>query len=311
MIKHTWASRLAPPLLLAIIVACVWYGAANVPQPSTAAPSGQATVSAEAPNPSAAQPQQHASQQPIADVAPIVNKLGNDVRFSVDTKPFKQVQKVEYYVEDKMVGAAFTTPYTVTISQNTLTAGTHTVTAKVYAGATTAQTTPALFTATPKQAVQPNKDDSEQAPAKPTPTPPAPATGLSRPTNLAGHAGTDNVSAVLTWSATPDATSYQVWRDGSQLTVVTGTTYTDTGLTPGQTYDYSVVAASATATSDPSSQVAVTMPAPALPPDPGTGSGDDGGTTTPSDGTTPPTDPTQSTTPGSSGPGDPSLDSDL
>ncbi|EGX58436.1 putative glycosyl hydrolase [Streptomyces zinciresistens K42] len=55
--------------------------------------------------------------------------------------------------------------------------------------------------------------------------------------------GVTDTSVRLTWSAATDdkgVKNYDVLRDGAKVATVTGTTYTDTGLTPGTAYGYSV-----------------------------------------------------------------------
>ncbi|WP_282697292.1 PHB depolymerase family esterase [Streptomyces sp. CC208A] len=61
---------------------------------------------------------------------------------------------------------------------------------------------------------------------------------------------TTATSASLSWNAVPGAASYEVYRDGTRINSapVTGTTYTDTGLTPGTTYGYTVAAVDASGT---------------------------------------------------------------
>jgi chitinase len=54
-----------------------------------------------------------------------------------------------------------------------------------------------------------------------------------------------NTSVKLSWSAATDdkgVKNYDVLRDGAKVATVTGTTYTDTGLTPGTDYSYTVQA---------------------------------------------------------------------
>jgi len=83
------------------------------------------------------------------------------------------------------------------------------------------------------------------------------------PTGLTATAG--NAQAVLTWSPSTNATSYTVQRatvsGGPYTTVaqnITGTQYTDTGLTNGTTYYYVVKAVNAAGSSAASTQVSVT-----------------------------------------------------
>lgn len=67
---------------------------------------------------------------------------------------------------------------------------------------------------------------------------------------------------ILTWTANkePDLNGYYVYRDGGRISsIVSGTTYTDTGLTPGTEYSYYVTAADAAGhESEPSETVTVT-----------------------------------------------------
>ncbi|MFJ6698409.1 PHB depolymerase family esterase [Streptomyces sp. NPDC091272] len=54
--------------------------------------------------------------------------------------------------------------------------------------------------------------------------------------------GAGDTTASLTWDAVPGAASYAVLRDGARVAGPTGTSYTDTGLTPGTSYAYRVSA---------------------------------------------------------------------
>ncbi|MEA4805530.1 fibronectin type III domain-containing protein [Acetobacterium wieringae] len=73
------------------------------------------------------------------------------------------------------------------------------------------------------------------------------ASTLASPTNLSVTAG--DQSANLSWNPAPDATAYSIYMTqtsgsdyGEIAAGITGTTYTVTGLTPGQTYYYAVAA---------------------------------------------------------------------
>jgi poly(3-hydroxybutyrate) depolymerase len=66
-------------------------------------------------------------------------------------------------------------------------------------------------------------------------TPPA----LQPPAGLAVSAATSN-SVTLTWNAAGGATGYNVYRNGSRVNAVTGTSYTDAGLAASTTYSYQV-----------------------------------------------------------------------
>ena len=89
---------------------------------------------------------------------------------------------------------------------------------------------------------------------EPDPTPTAP----SAPTNLTATA--QSTSAIkLTWDAVDGAASYNVYRGGSYLTsVATGTTYSDTGLTPNTQYCYKVTAVNTAGESAESNQSCAT-----------------------------------------------------
>jgi autotransporter-associated beta strand protein len=94
--------------------------------------------------------------------------------------------------------------------------------------------------------------------------PPDVATGL---TAIAG-----NGQANLSWTASERGTSYTIMRgtsSGNETTMVannvTGTTFTDTGVTNGVTYYYVVVAVTSTGGSSPNSNEASTEPVPPVP----------------------------------------------
>jgi poly(hydroxyalkanoate) depolymerase family esterase len=73
--------------------------------------------------------------------------------------------------------------------------------------------------------------------------------GPAAPTGLA-VTGTTDTAASLTWNAVTGATGYTVYRNGTQITTsaVTGTTYTDSGLSAGTTYAYTVAAVDSSGT---------------------------------------------------------------
>jgi len=84
--------------------------------------------------------------------------------------------------------------------------------------------------------------------------------------------GTTSTSVSLAWNASTDnvgVTGYDVYRNGTRITTVTGTSYTDTGLSPSTTYTYTVRAKDAAGNvSSPSNQVSATTQA-----SPGNGGG--------------------------------------
>lgn len=92
----------------------------------------------------------------------------------------------------------------------------------------------------------------------PAAEPPAP------PATLTATPGNAQVS--LSWSASADATSYEVVRDGTVIaTGVTSTSYTDTGLTNGVNYCYTVRAVNSAGASGDSTQACATPVAPGQP----------------------------------------------
>jgi chitodextrinase len=82
------------------------------------------------------------------------------------------------------------------------------------------------------------------------------------PQNLtATAAGSNQVN--LAWSASSDnvgVTGYEIYRDGSLLTTKTTRTYSDTAVTPGQTYSYQVRAVDAAGNRSPNSNTATATP---------------------------------------------------
>ncbi|MGW0606083.1 extracellular catalytic domain type 1 short-chain-length polyhydroxyalkanoate depolymerase [Streptomyces sp. NPDC002640] len=70
---------------------------------------------------------------------------------------------------------------------------------------------------------------------------------LPAPAGLAVGAVTDS-SVALRWNAVSGAASYEVYRGGSRVGTATGASYTDTGLTPGTAYTYSVAAVDSSGT---------------------------------------------------------------
>ncbi|MER6983635.1 PHB depolymerase family esterase [Streptomyces carpinensis] len=71
--------------------------------------------------------------------------------------------------------------------------------------------------------------------------------------------GTTDTGASLSWNAVSGAASYDVYRDGTKAGSTTGTSYTDTGLSAGTSYSYTVAAVDATgAAGAPSAPVTAT-----------------------------------------------------
>ncbi|MGA5546455.1 chitinase [Streptomyces pseudogriseolus] len=84
----------------------------------------------------------------------------------------------------------------------------------------------------------------------PEPTVPATPAGLT-------VSGTTATSATLTWNAVSGATGYTVYRDGTRVTAVTGTSATVTGLAANTSYSFQVAAANAAGESAKSAAVSV------------------------------------------------------
>ncbi|MFN8167405.1 MAG: hypothetical protein U0S36_01330 [Candidatus Nanopelagicales bacterium] len=103
-----------------------------------------------------------------------------------------------------------------------------------------------------------NGSASSAASSAVTATPLAPAPGA--PTGLSVAPG--NASAVLTWTATPTATSYRVYRGATLVGSPTSPTYTDTGLVNGTAYSWTVVAVNQTTPGPASTAVSGTPTAP-------------------------------------------------
>ncbi len=110
-------------------------------------------------------------------------------------------------------------------------------------------------------AVDPGGESARSAEASATPqqvTPP------SAPTNLTATAG--NTTITLHWTASPGATSYNIYRSLSgngegttpYKTGVTGTSFMDTGLADGTTYFYKVTAVNSAGESAPSNEASAT-----------------------------------------------------
>ncbi|MFE0315587.1 chitinase [Streptomyces albogriseolus] len=84
----------------------------------------------------------------------------------------------------------------------------------------------------------------------PEPTVPATPAGLT-------VSGTTDSSVTLAWNAVSGATGYTVYRDGTRVTAVTGTSATVTGLAASTSYSFQVAAANAAGESAKSAAVTV------------------------------------------------------
>jgi chitodextrinase len=77
-------------------------------------------------------------------------------------------------------------------------------------------------------------------------------------------AGVRYGSVALAWDASSDnvgVTAYRVSRDGVQIAVVTGTTFTASSLASGTRYTFTVVAVDAAGNTSPASSVSATTTA--------------------------------------------------
>jgi outer membrane protein assembly factor BamB len=107
---------------------------------------------------------------------------------------------------------------------------------------------------------------SNEASVTPVAPPPPPT-----PTNLSATAG--NAQATLSWSAASGATSYNLYRSTTAggegatpvATGIVSTSYTNTGLTNGTTYFFTVAAVNGFGTSGQSNEVSATPTAPPPP----------------------------------------------
>jgi poly(3-hydroxybutyrate) depolymerase len=82
----------------------------------------------------------------------------------------------------------------------------------------------------------------------------APPANLPAPTGVATSGATSS-SMVVSWAAVSGAAGYNVYRDGNKVnaSLVTTTSYTDTGLAPGTSYSWTVKAADANGAEGPAS----------------------------------------------------------
>ncbi|HET7901327.1 MAG TPA: Ig-like domain-containing protein, partial [Candidatus Nanopelagicales bacterium] len=156
----------------------------------------------------------------------------------------KGVAKVEFFVDGTSVGVDTTAPYSA--SWNAIVTGSHTLTAVATdTSNNTGSATPVVVT------VQ------------------ADGTPPSAPGTLTGSAG-GQTSVNLQWGAATDnsgtVAGYVVTRNGTALQgLVSGTSFTDTGLTAGTDYTYTVAAKDPTGNVGPSSNSVLVTTTPAGP----------------------------------------------
>jgi len=92
----------------------------------------------------------------------------------------------------------------------------------------------------------------------------ADTTAPTQPGNL-NIASSGATTANVTWTASTDArgvTGYEVWRDGVLRATVSGTSFADTGLVGGTTYQYSVIARDGAGNSSTPATASWTQPTP-------------------------------------------------
>jgi fibronectin type 3 domain-containing protein len=100
------------------------------------------------------------------------------------------------------------------------------------------------------------KQNSAPSAASGTVTATPQAASVGTPTGLAATAGDAQIS--LTWNASAGATSYQILRNGTQVGTSASASYTDTALTNGTAYTYTVKAVIGGVTSSASTSVSAT-----------------------------------------------------
>src|SRR5579884_2069812 len=154
-----------------------------------------------------------------------------------------------------------TTPSTTTTTTTTTTTPTDTTTTSTTPTDTT--TTPTTTTTTPTDTTTTSTTPTDTT-TTPTTTTTADTTAPSVPGGLVAVAGDQQVSVSWAASSDPDSTvaGYYVLRDGSRVANVTGTSFTDSGLTNGSSYSYSVEAY------DPSGNVSAASSAVSATPEP-------------------------------------------
>lgn len=147
--------------------------------------------------------------------------------FSATATDASGIQDVKFLVDGQTVGSDATSPYSFSWNSASVSNGTHTVAV---------------------QATDTKGNSATSAPAIVTTNNATTCSGTpSVPANLS-VTGTTASSVSLSWDPSTPASSctikeYRIYRDGTQVTsVASGTSFDDTGLTPGQTFSYTVTA---------------------------------------------------------------------
>lgn len=154
------------------------------------------------------------------------------------------VTKVEFYVNSNLLTTDTTSPYQAVwpTTNGSYPDGAYQLTAKAYDGATPANAT----TSNPLSVTVENSDK----------TPP------TTPTQFKGTA-TSSTSINLSWGASTDnigVTGYKITRNGLSLPMTTNLTLDDTGLSPGTTYNYTIVATDASGNQSQTANATVSTP---------------------------------------------------
>lgn len=139
----------------------------------------------------------------------------------------KGINKVEFYAGTTLIGTDTTSPYSVSWNTASVADGSYAITAKAFDNSTVANTKTST-------AVNVTVDNSDK-------TPP------TAPGNLRTTA-TDYTTISLAWNASTDnvgVTGYRLSRNGTQIYSGTALSFSDSGLTEGTSYNYSVVAVDA------------------------------------------------------------------
>ncbi len=176
---------------------------------------------------------------PTTSVTAPANNASNlygTVNVTADASDNIGVSKVEFYVDNTLVNTDTSSPYGFSWDTAPLSNGSHTVVSKAYDAANNITTSSTVSVTTANDLVAP-----------------------SVPSGLAAVAQ-NTTSVKLTWNASTDnvgVTGYKVYRGGTQIADLNALTYTDTGLTSGTSYNYTVAAYDAKANlSDQTSAVA-------------------------------------------------------
>ena len=138
------------------------------------------------------------------------------------------VTGVQFKLDGANLGSALaTSPYTTNWDTTSASNGTHTISA-------TARDAAGNVGTSSNVSVTVNN----------LPPPPADTTPPTVPTGLSASA-VSSAQINLAWNASTDdvaVTGYQVYRNGTKITAVSGNTYSDSGLTPSTLYSYTVAA---------------------------------------------------------------------